>query len=282
MIATAVRNGFILVLGCAFSAVVHSAEGPERAEYLKSFGVEEADVAPAAPRAMPNRASEAAADLPVIAANAGGLPAPALEEDNEVRTARERSLRELDLIQSTEAVRLVEQGQYDAAEANLSIYLADNAGAHQTRKTLATVLMARGELVRARDLLETGLDLAPNFSPFKKLYARLLIGEEAERAVALLEQVPPDISLDAEYHEIYAVALQMTEQFEAASLVYEVLLQLDDRNANWWMGLAMSRDAVGDFEEAESAYAMASHFGARHLLLNRYGEARLSALRGSP
>ena len=88
--------------------------------------------------------------------------------------------------------------------------------------------------------------------------------------------------MDAEYHEIYAVALQMTEQFEAASLVYEVLLQLDDRNANWWMGLAMSRDAVGDFEEAESAYAMASHFGARHLLLNRYGEARLSALRGSP
>ena len=250
--------------GVPFQRWSTALKGPERAEYLKSFGVEEADVAAAAPRAMPNRAQEAVAGLPVIAAQAGGLPTPELEEDNEVRTARERSLRELDLIQSTEAVRLVEQGQYDAAEANLSIYLADNAGAHQTRKTLATVLMARGELVRARDLLETGLDLAPNFSPFKKLYARLLIGEEAERAVALLEQVPPDISLDAEYHEIYAVALQMTEQFEAASLVYEVLLQLDDRNANWWMGLAMSRDAVGDFEEAESAYAMASHFGARH------------------
>ena len=216
-------------------------------------------------RAMPNRASEAAADLPVIAAQAGGLPTPELEEDNEVRTARERSLRELDLIQSTEAVRLVEQGQYDAAEANLSIYLADNAGAHQTRKTLATVLMARGELVRARDLLETGLDLAPNFSPFKKLYARLLIGEEAERAVALLEQVPPDISLDAEYHEIYAVALQMTEQFEAASLFMRCY-SVGRSQREWWMGLAMSRDAVGDFEEAESAYAMASHFGARHLL----------------
>ena len=215
---TVVRNGFILALSCAFAAMVHSAEGPERAEYLKSFGVEEADVAAAAPSAMSNRASAVAATSPVNVGQADGLPAPELEEDNEVRTARERSLRELDLIQSTEAVRLVEQGQYDTAEANLSIYLADNAGAHQTRKTLATVLMARGELVRARDLLETGLDLAPNFSPFKKLYARLLIGEEAERAVALLEQVPPDISLDAEYHEIYAVALQMTEQFEACLL----------------------------------------------------------------
>jgi hypothetical protein len=46
------------------------------------------------------------------------------------------------------------------------------------------------------------------------------------------------------------------------------------------MGLAVSRDAVGDFEEAESAYAMASHFGARNLVLNQYGEARLNALRG--
>ena len=280
--ATAVRNGLILVFGSVFSAMVHSAEGPERGEYLRSFGVEEADFSVAASRVIPKRASVAGASSPASADLVSGLPTPELEVDNEVRTARERSLRELDLIQSTEAVRLVEQGQYDEAEANLSIYLADNAGAHQTRKTLATVLMARGERVRARDLLETGLDLAPNFSPFKKLYARLLIGQEAERAVALLEQVPPDIGLDAEYHEIYAVALQMTEQFEAASLVYEVLLQLDDRNANWWMGLAMSRDAVGDFEEAESAYAMASHFGARHLLLNRYGEARLSALRGSP
>ena len=280
--ATAVRNGLILALGSVFSAMVHSAEGPERGEYLRSFGVEEADFSVAASRVIPKRASVAGANSPASADLVSGLPTPELEEDNEVRTARERSLRELDLIQSTEAVRLVEQGQYDEAEANLSIYLADNAGAHQTRKTLATVLMARGERVRARNLLEAGLELAPNFSPFKKLYARLLIEQEAERAVALLEQVPPDIGLDAEYHEIYAVALQMTEQFEAASLVYEVLLQLDDRNANWWMGLAMSRDAVGDFEEAESAYAMASHFGARHLLLNRYGEARLSALRGSP
>ena len=279
---TLLRNSVIFLLGLTLSAQAQSAEGPERGEYLKSFGVEDADIAAAPPRAIPERASVVAASSPVSVSQAAGLPTPELEEDNEVRTARERSLRELDLIQSTEAVRLVEQGQYDEAEANLNIYLADNAGAHQTRKTLATVLMARGERARARNLLETGLDLAPNFSPFKKLYARLLIGEEAERAVALLEQVPPDISLDAEYHEIYAVALQMSEQFEAASLVYEVLLQLDDRNANWWMGLAMSRDAVGDFEEAESAYAMASHFGPRHLLLNRYGEARLSALRGSP
>ena len=149
---TVVRNGFILALSCAFAAMVHSAEGPERAEYLKSFGVEEADVAAAAPSAMSNRASAVAATSPVNVGQADGLPAPELEEDNEVRTARERSLRELDLIQSTEAVRLVEQGQYDTAEAKLSIYLADNAGAHQTRKTLATVLMARGELVRARDL----------------------------------------------------------------------------------------------------------------------------------
>ncbi len=130
------------------------------------------------------------------------------------------------------------------------------------------------------EVLESGLKLAPNFGPFKKLYARLLLSSEAERAVTLLRAGAPELTLDTEYHEIYAAALQMSAQFEAASLVYEALLQLDDRNARWWMGLAVSRDAVGDFEEAESAYAMASHFGARNLVLNQYGEARLNALRG--
>jgi MSHA biogenesis protein MshN len=275
-------KSLIVIMGCALTTFTHSAEGPKRGEYLRSFGVDQASITvpPSRVNPIPSSALESrSSPSPDLVE---GLAIPELEEDNEVRTARERSLRELDLIQSTEAVRLVEQGQYALAKANLGVYLTENPGAHQTRKTLATVLMASGEQMRARGILETGLELAPNFSPFKKLYARLLIEEEAERAVALLEQVPPDITLDAEYHEIYAVALQMTDQFEAASLVYEVLLQLDDRNANWWMGLAMSRDAVGDFEEAESAYAMASYFGARHLLLNRYGEARLSALRGSP
>jgi MSHA biogenesis protein MshN len=261
-----------------------AAENPARSEYLASFGVELKSVSAAPIMVGEANAAQAGSKLKrnevVISSGAGSTFTSApIEEDNEVRTARARSQEELDLIQATDAVRLIEQGQYASAQSNLELYLARVPGAHQTRKTLATILMAQRNDAAAWEVLESGLKLAPNFGPFKKLYARLLLNSEAERAVTLLEQVPPELTLDTEYHEIYAAALQMSAQFEAASLVYEALLQLDDRNARWWMGLAVSRDAVGDFEEAESAYAMASHFGARNLVLNQYGEARLNALR---
>ena len=262
-----------------------AAENPVRSEYLASFGVELLPVSAAPDAAEKANAAPTGSKLNrnevTVSMEAGSIFTPApIEEDNEVRTARARSQEELDLIQATDAVRLIEQGQYASAQTNLEGYLDSVPGAHQTRKTLATILMAQRNDAAAREVLESGLKLAPNFGPFKKLYARLLLSSEAERAVTLLEQVPPELALDTEYHEIYAAALQMSSQFEAASLVYEALLQLDDRNARWWMGLAVSRDAVGDFEEAESAYAMASHFGARNLVLNQYGEARLNALRG--
>ena len=262
-----------------------AAENPVRGEYLASFGVELLPVSAAPDAAEKANAAPTGSKLNrnevTVSMEAGSIFTPApIEEDNEVRTARARSQEELDLIQATDAVRLIEQGQYASAQTNLEGYLDSVPGAHQTRKTLATILMAQRNDAAAREVLESGLKLAPNFGPFKKLYARLLLSSEAERAVTLLEQVPPELALDTEYHEIYAAALQMSAQFEAASLVYEALLQLDDRNARWWMGLAVSRDAVGDFEEAESAYAMASHFGARNLVLSQYGEARLNALRG--
>ena len=274
---------FLVALG-TLGQMVSAAENPVRSEYLASFGVESMPAA-AAPAARTGRGSpdsskdERRESFVSTTLTSTYTPEP-VEEDNEVRTARARSQEELDLLQATDAVRLIEQGQYASAQTNLEGYLDSVPGAHQTRKTLATILMAQRNDAAAREVLESGLKLAPNFGPFKKLYARLLLNSEAERAVTLLEQVPPELTLDTEYHEIYAAALQMSAQFEAASLVYEALLQLDDRNARWWMGLAVSRDAVGDFEEAESAYAMASHFGARNLVLNQYGEARLNALRG--
>ena len=275
-----VRRSISGWLVCLLCGGVQAAEGPARDEFLSSFGVDATQFQSF--QTARNPAKEGLATAARASQSLNPMAAIVLpeEEDNEVRTARARSTGELDLMQSTAAVRQIEQGQYGAAQASLEAYLRETPGAHESRKTLATILMARGEEASAREILESGLKLAPNFGPFKKLYARLLLRDEAERAVALLERVPPDLRIDSEYHEIYAAALQLSAQFEASSLVYKALLQLDDHNATWWMGLAISRDAVGDFEEAESAYAMASHFGARNLVLNQYGEARLNALRG--
>jgi len=276
-------GGFVCAL--MFSCVSHAAPGPERKEYLSSFG-DQISAAQVDVNAIKSRDGIPELIKGVDSEFEGKLNEKLLSEgqigqnDNQLKTEREPSAEEFDLLKSTEAVRLVEKGNYAKAVEILESFLASQASGHQSRKTLATILIAQGESSRAKQQLEKGLSLAPNFSPYKKLMARLFLDTDPGKAVLMLENVPPDLRVDPEYHEIYAVALQMSEQFRASSLVYEALLQLDDRNGSWWMGLALSRDAVGDYVEAEAAYAMANHFGQRNMILVQYGESRLKALRG--
>ena len=193
-----VRRSISGLLVCLACGGVQAAEGPARDEFLSSFGVDASEFQSAQTARNPvidRSATGARASHSLNPVAAIVLPE---EEDNEVRTARARSTGELDLMQSTAAVRQIEQGQYGAAQASLEAYLRETPGAHESRKTLATILMARGEEASAREILESGLKLAPNFGPFKKLYARLLLRDEAEPAVALLERVPPDLSIDTE------------------------------------------------------------------------------------
>ena len=274
-------------IACAlmFSCVGHAAPGPEKNEYILSFGdqgsaaqvdvgaIKSRDGIPKLIRAIDSELERKLNEKSPTESSMG-------QNDNELKTQREPSAEEFDLLKSTEAVRLVEKGNYAKAVGVLESFLATQTSGHQSRKTLATILIAQGEPARAKQQLEQGLSLAPNFSPYKKLMARLVLDTDPEKAVFMLENVPPDMRIDPEYHEIYAVALQMSEQFRASSLVYEALLQFDDRNGSWWMGLALSRDAVGDYVEAEAAYAMANHFGQRTMILIQYGESRLKALRG--
>ncbi len=274
------RLPWLSFLYCIGIHAVCASESPARKEFIESFGPE---------------ASEAAANTKGIGPRSGiaelidKIDALELQSNElgesaakgtEFRTARKPTMEELDLTQSTEAIRLVEKGIYSQAIEELKGFLASSREAHQSRKTLATILLAQGQVSEARKFLEQGLSLAPNFAPFKKLYARILLDGSPEDAVRLLERLPPEIQQDPEYHQIYAVALQFNQQFESAALIFEALLQVDNGNASWWMGLALSKDAVGEYNDAESAYSMASQLGERNLILSQYGDQRLRTLRG--
>lgn len=279
-------RGFPLLL-CLVVCKSWASSAPNLNEYLQVFGSSRqsdeplgrvsGEVRPSVPPEQNNMNT-------LISATDISRPAEELIDDvglsdNELRMAREPSIDELDSQKAAEGVALIEQGQFPAAKKVLEAYLSKHPGAHQTRKTLATLLMAQGESEESQRVVDEGLGLAPNFAPFKKLSARHWINVSPGRVVSMLEQVPPDLVLDPEYHEIYAVALQMSDQFEAAALVFEALLRMDDSNANWWMGLALCHDALGDTAAAESSYAMSIHFGAGSLVLGQYAEARLKDLR---
>ena len=201
--------------------------------------------------------------------------------DNALRSAREVSDETQDLRVTQQAVELVDQGDIEQALILLTEFMDQVPGAHRSRETLATILLAQGDQLAAKRLLDVGLSKAPNFSGFKKLMARLQMTTEPERALDLLAQVPPRPVDDFEYHELYALLLLKTGRFDESVARYRALLQLDSDNPKLWLAFAIALNATGAIDEALSAHQMASRFGLSDPALDQYNRTRLKSLRGA-
>jgi MSHA biogenesis protein MshN len=175
----------------------------------------------------------------------------------------------------------IDQGQIIEATLLLTEFVEGQPQAHQSRETLATILLARGEMGLAQRVLTRGLELAPNFVGFKKLYARLLMAADPARALALLAEVPPMLEQDPEYYQLYALLLQQTGRIDDATAMYQRLLQIDPTNGRLWLSYAVALDALGLVEDARSAHQTANRYGLGDPTLNQYNLQRLKSLRGN-
>ncbi|MBT3428420.1 MAG: tetratricopeptide repeat protein [Gammaproteobacteria bacterium] len=199
--------------------------------------------------------------------------------DNEVRIARSLSLRQIDKEVSLEAVRSIQQGQYDKAKERLMVFLAENPDGHLSRHTLATILMTRNEIGAAQQLLEKGLQLTPDFSAFKKLLARILKDTDTTRAIALLKERPPYLGDDTEYHELLAALLQLRGNYLEAQILYEALTRMNPSNGRWWMGLGIALDAIGEKQKALAAFRRALKLPTSETRVRLYSQERIAKLR---
>ncbi len=205
--------------------------------------------------------------------------AAASQNSTPVRISRELSPTEQDLRTSREAVQLIERGQLQAAFNTLYLFVARNPEAHQSRETLATLLLAQQEFRQAEMVVEEGLSLVPNHPAFKKIKARLLsMSGQVSEATSLLREGPPRVVDDYEYHELLAALLQHDGQHERAISTYQELLRFDSRQARWWAGLAISLEASGSIGEAISGYQAALQLPGLDTDLRQYSQSRISYL----
>lgn len=74
----------------------------------------------------------------------------------------------------------------------------------------------------------------------------------------------PELALYPDFYGLKATALQQTQQFSEASMLFLQLARLQPAEARWWLGLALSYDALLEPALALQAYRQAAHHG--HLL----------------
>lgn len=177
------------------------------------------------------------------------------------------------------AVKLLGRGDQQAAQLALEQALAFEPAHVRARETLSALLLNTGRVSEAAESLSEGLRLQPSSTPLAKLYARILVNQgNAETAINIMERARPAVATDPDYYALLAVLYRGSDKHAQAAQVYQQILLLRPGVAVWWMGLALSQDAMGESAQALKAYVRAQRAGGLKLEVLQYVQMRISAL----
>ncbi|NKB33367.1 MAG: tetratricopeptide repeat protein [Pseudomonadales bacterium] len=202
-----------------------------------------------------------------------------VEPEEPVKDVAELSAEERDTIAVQDALQLIADNRVVDAYAHLEQHVLNNRYAHQSRETYAKLLMSQGELSAALALVDSGLELAPNHSGYKKVKARILVSVgQISEAVELLLTRAPEVAVDPEYHDLLATSQLLSSDFAGALVSYTTLVQHDQNEGKYWYGFAASQDSLGNTNAAAQAYSQAMQYANLSANLRRRSQERLSVL----
>lgn len=197
-----------------------------------------------------------------------------------MRSPTELSFADQDKGKTQEALMLWGRNQRAEAVALLQGFIDANSLAHQSRETLAKLMLQQNDIVAVTVLVQQGMAVAPEFVGYRKLQARLLLsGGMTQEAVRLLSDKPPLVSVDNEYHDLLATAQLSAMDFAGAAKSYQSLVQQNRNEARWWYGLAAAQDGLGRETEALRAYQQALSLPSLSAGLRQRSEQRVTELR---
>jgi tetratricopeptide (TPR) repeat protein len=149
----------------------------------------------------------------------------------------------------------------------------------KAREYLAGLLLQENNSIAAERIVLEGLQLNPDYPPYVKLEAHMLMErDELTQAVALLEKKPPTIAEYPDYHALLAALYQRTNKSVQAANLYKQLLSLEPQNAKWWVGLGVALESNNDPSQALEAFVTANNIGGLSPTLKTFLDTQLNTL----
>jgi len=143
----------------------------------------------------------------------------------------------------------------------------------------AGIYIKAGRYVEASQLLKQGVALNAGHSMFRKLYARVLLEQDAlDPAVTMLERSLPKMNQDVDYYALLAALYQRQGRHENAVALYQNMLKQNAMVGIWWIGMGISLEKLGDSQTARQAYKKARASGTLAAQMVQYTDNRLTAL----
>ena len=181
------------------------------------------------------------------------------------RSAREK----IQARQNSEAVGLLEQALHNSDEL------------HKARILLFTMLLQQQQISSLQPRLENSITQWPAIHEYRQMKARLLSSQsDNEAALRLLESDIPAVSKAPEYHELLAYIAQQLKNDPVAIKHYQMLLQQSPNRADWWLGVAVSEDRLGNKQPALQAFQQAIDKQGLSSTVQAYAQKRIKALQG--
>jgi Flp pilus assembly protein TadD len=229
---------------------------------------------PAAVKAAPKRVAAA----PAAKEAAAQGERPKVERRERVRSPAERAENEFRY-----AAAVLKLGRATEAQAHFARALELDAHHRGARQALAAMYIERGELDRAREVLETGLRLdegQPEQPDFAVALARILIErKDLAGALAVLDGSVAAGGSGPEFNVLRGTVLQRLGRHGEAASAYRAALERQSANPQAWVGLGISLEALHQRAEAADAFRRALAAGPLNAEVKSYAEQRVRALR---
>jgi MSHA biogenesis protein MshN len=178
-------------------------------------------------------------------------------------------------------VQALNDGHIKNAKALLQGILAKEPSLIGAREKLALIYLSYGDFANATNVLNQGLEYAPEDPDLMTVKAKILIGQnKVDEAIQLLKGDHPYIATHPDFYATLASALESKGEVEEAGSYYKSLIKVDPNNGRYWLGYAVSLENANQTSEAIAAYKRASQNSVTELAIHDEAENRLRSLLG--
>jgi MSHA biogenesis protein MshN len=160
------------------------------------------------------------------------------------------------------AVYFINQGRIAEGMDGFRVALQIDPGHEAARQTLVALLLESKRVDDAAGVLRQGLAFNAENTGFAMLLARIMVERsDVSAALSLLQKhaAPPDRNPD--FHGFAAALYQRLERHKEAIEQYQTALRLAPSGSVWWVGLAISYQAVDRPKDALEAFTRAKSAG---------------------
>ncbi len=184
------------------------------------------------------------------------------EEPRKEATAT-MAIEQVELTPQQLASKAIERGKkeldsnnLDSAIKEFEVALRYTPSDEQNRKRLAALYYGSNNFRKSVDTLQRGIKLNKDSQELRLALSNLLI-KEGQPAAALtsLLYLPEQASID--YLAMRAALAQQLKNSEIAYESYQILVQKEDENARWWLGLAIGQERKSEYQSALYSYQQA-------------------------